>query len=45
MNPVWLIAKKRDGEELTPDEIGVFIAGYAQGDIPDYQMSALAMAI
>jgi thymidine phosphorylase len=45
MNPVWLIAKKRDGEELTSDEIGVFIAGYAKGDIPDYQMSALAMAI
>ena len=45
MNPVWLIAKKRDGEELTADEIGVFIAGYAKGDIPDYQMSALAMAI
>jgi pyrimidine-nucleoside phosphorylase len=45
MNPVWIIAKKRDGEELTPDEIGLFIAGYAKGDIPDYQMSALAMAI
>jgi pyrimidine-nucleoside phosphorylase len=45
MNPVWLIAKKRDGEELAADEIGVFIAGYAKGDIPDYQMSALAMAI
>jgi pyrimidine-nucleoside phosphorylase len=45
MSPVWLIAKKRDGEQLTSDEIGVFIAGYAKGDIPDYQMSALAMAI
>ncbi len=45
MNPVWIIAKKRDGEELADDEIGAFIAGYARGDIPDYQMAALAMAV
>ncbi len=45
MNPVWIIAKKRDGEELTSEEIGYFISNYAKGDIPDYQMSALAMAI
>ena len=45
MNPVWIIAKKRDGGELTADEIGRFIAGYASGQIPDYQMAALAMAI
>jgi pyrimidine-nucleoside phosphorylase len=45
MNPVWIIQKKRDRGELTPAEIGHFIAGYARGDIPDYQMSALAMAI
>jgi pyrimidine-nucleoside phosphorylase len=45
MNPVWIIQKKRDCEELSSEEIGVFIAGYARGDIPDYQMSALAMAI
>ena len=45
MNPVWIIAKKRDGDELTPDEIGYFIGEYATGAIPDYQMSALAMAI
>jgi len=45
MNPVWTIAKKRDGGELTKDEIGRFIAGYASGEIPDYQMAALAMAI
>ncbi len=45
MNPVWIIAKKRDGEALTDAEIGFFIAGYATGDIPEYQMSALAMAI
>jgi pyrimidine-nucleoside phosphorylase len=45
VNPVWLIAKKRDGAELTAGEIGAFIAGYARGDVPDYQMAALAMAI
>ncbi len=45
MNPVWIIAKKRDGEELAPDEIGAFIGGYVRGDVADYQMAALAMAI
>ncbi|TWU25597.1 thymidine phosphorylase [Bythopirellula polymerisocia] len=45
MNPVWIIAKKRDGGELTAAEIGEFVAGYARGDVPDYQMSAMAMAI
>jgi pyrimidine-nucleoside phosphorylase len=45
MNPVWIIQRKRDKEELSSEEIGAFIAGYARGDIPDYQMSALAMAI
>jgi pyrimidine-nucleoside phosphorylase len=45
MNPVWTIQKKRDRGELSSAEIGHFIAGYVRGDIPDYQMSALAMAI
>lgn len=45
MNPVWTIAKKRDGEELSAEEIGHFISGYANDEIPDYQMSAMAMAI
>lgn len=45
MNPVWIIAKKRDGEQLSDQEVGFFIAGYTAGSIPDYQMSALAMAI
>lgn len=37
--------KKRDGKELTTEEIKFFINGYTDGSIPDYQVSALAMAI
>lgn len=40
-----LIEKKRDGEELTTDEIRWMIEGYTRGSIPDYQMSAMCMAI
>ena len=40
-----LIMKKRDGGALTKDEIGYMIQGYTQGRIPDYQMSAMLMAI
>lgn len=45
MLPQWVIEKKRDGAELDSDEIRDFINGYTEGSIPDYQMSALAMAI
>jgi pyrimidine-nucleoside phosphorylase len=45
MNTIQLIAKKRDGGELTTEEIGQLIRGYVDDSIPDYQMSALAMAI
>ncbi|BFH11578.1 pyrimidine-nucleoside phosphorylase [Paenibacillus melissococcoides] len=45
MRMVDLIAKKRDGKELTTEEINFVIEGYTKGDIPDYQMSAWAMAI
>jgi pyrimidine-nucleoside phosphorylase len=45
MLPQWIIEKKRDGAELDTKEIQRFIAGYTDGSIPDYQMSALAMAI
>jgi pyrimidine-nucleoside phosphorylase len=45
MNVVQLISKKRDGHELTEDEIGALVAGYVRGDVPDYQMSAWAMAV
>lgn len=40
-----IIKKKRDGEELSTEEINFFIEGYTNGDIPDYQASALCMAI
>ncbi|MCC7431499.1 thymidine phosphorylase [bacterium] len=45
MNPVEIIIKKRSGETLSKDEISFFIKSYVDGTIPDYQMSALAMAI
>ena len=40
-----LIEKKRDGEELSTEEIRWMIDGYTRGEIPDYQMSAMCMAI
>jgi len=42
---VDVIEKKRDGHELTDEEIRFFIKGYTDGSIPDYQASSLAMAI
>jgi|694.fasta_scaffold05353_10 pyrimidine-nucleoside phosphorylase len=45
MIPAVVIAKKRDREALTREEIDFMVTGYARGEIPDYQMSALAMAI
>jgi pyrimidine-nucleoside phosphorylase len=42
---VDLIEKKRDGKELSTEEINFIIQGYTQGEIPDYQVSALAMSI
>lgn len=40
-----IIEKKRDNYELTKDEINFFVRGYCNGEIPDYQASALLMAI
>jgi len=40
-----IIMKKRNGGELTTEEINFFIEGYTKGEIPDYQVSALMMAI
>jgi len=45
MRMVDIITKKRDGGELTDQEITFFINGYVEGKIPDYQVSALLMAI
>ena len=45
MRAVEIIEKKRDGIELSRDEIAFFIQGYTDGDIPDYQASAWAMAV
>jgi pyrimidine-nucleoside phosphorylase len=45
MRMVDVIEKKRNGKELTPEEINYFIDGYTDGSIPDYQASALTMAI
>ena len=45
MRMIDIIEKKRDGHELTTEEIQFFINGYTSGVIPDYQASALAMAI
>lgn len=45
MIPAKIIANKRDGHELTDDEIAFFVKGFAEDSIPAYQMSALAMAI
>ena len=40
-----IIHKKREGGELSGEEIRFFVQGYTQGEIPDYQVSALLMAI
>lgn len=45
MRAVDIIIKKRDKGELTRDEIDFFVQGFVKGDIPDYQVSAWAMAV
>ena len=45
MIPAVIISKKRDGGKLSEAEIRFIVSSYARGDLPDYQMSALAMAI
>jgi pyrimidine-nucleoside phosphorylase len=45
MRAVDIIIKKRDQQELTLEEIEFFVRGFTNGDIPDYQTSAFAMAI
>lgn len=45
MNFVDSIIKKRDGGKLTKEEIAFFVKGVTDGTLPDYQISALLMAI
>jgi pyrimidine-nucleoside phosphorylase len=45
MRAVDIIIKKRDGGELTSEEINWFIQGFTKGEIPDYQAAAWAMAV
>lgn len=45
MNATFLIAKKRDGGELTDGEIADLVRGFVAGDVADYQMAAFAMAV
>ena len=45
MRMVDIITSKRNGNELTDEEISFFVRGYTKGEIPDYQVSALMMAI
>jgi pyrimidine-nucleoside phosphorylase len=45
IRPAELIERKRDGGELTPEEITELVLGHASGEVPDYQMSAFCMAV
>jgi hypothetical protein len=45
MRAVDIIIKKRDGGELTKEEIEFFIQGFNRGEIPDYQASAWALGV
>ena len=45
IRPVELIQRKRDGGELTGQELDELMLGYARDEIPDYQLSAFCMAL
>lgn len=45
MRTIDLIQRKRNGEELLPEEIDWLVSSYNRGEIPDYQMSAFLMAV
>jgi len=45
MRTVDLIHRKRDGEELSPEELQFLVDGYTRGEIPEYQISAFLMAV
>ena len=45
IRPAELIQRKRDGEELSAEEIAGLVLGYARGEVPDYQLAAFCMAV
>ncbi|MCK4451198.1 MAG: pyrimidine-nucleoside phosphorylase, partial [Anaerolineae bacterium] len=45
MHAIDIITKKRDGVEISREEIEFFIQGYTRGEIPDYQAAAWLMAV
>ena len=45
IRPAELIQRKRDGGELSADELTEFVLGYARDEVPDYQMAAFCMAV
>jgi pyrimidine-nucleoside phosphorylase len=45
IRPAELIERKRDGDELAPDELSELVLAYARGDVPDYQLAAFCMAV
>lgn len=45
MRTVDLIQRKRNGEELSPEEVRWLVDSYTRGEIPDYQMAAFLMAV
>lgn len=45
MVPQWIIERKRDGGAVPEADLRAFVAAYAAGELPDYQMSAFAMAV
>src|SRR5262245_47857750 len=45
MRPADLIERKKEGGELTADELSELVLGYTRGEVPDYQMSAFLMAV
>lgn len=45
MNAAEIITDKRDGKELSEEQLNSFVQGYAKDEVPDYQMAAFAMAV
>jgi thymidine phosphorylase len=45
IRPAEVIQRKRDGAELSTEELSGLVLGYARGEVPDYQMAAFCMAV